>query len=157
MLDDYRIPNDVWTLGRLDIWNQCFLNIVNETDFSYRSDFPFLSEKIWKPILGLRPFVINGNPSVYQLLKDQGFYTFEEYWPSNTDFFTNTEYNYYQFKHHIAGVVELLSSLTQKQLWSMYKDMLPKLEHNRQHFSFYCRQQWHKVRHQFKKTSTKVW
>lgn len=146
--DTATTPNDIWSLGRLDIWQQCFLNVVNETDYVYRQGQPFLSEKTFKPIIGLRPFVINGNPSIYHYLRGNGFHTFNEYWPSDTDFLTDTEHNYHQMKFHICRVIEYLSGLSKKQLWTLYRDMLPKLLENQQRFTEYCRVQWHIIGNQ---------
>ena len=73
---DYPIPNDVYTLGDISTWQDAYLNIVTETTFN-NPDF-FISEKTWKPIIGLRPFFVYGQPKLRQYLKDQGFDTFED-------------------------------------------------------------------------------
>ena len=73
---DYPIPNDVYTLGDIATWQDAYLNIVTETTFN-NPDF-FISEKTWKPIIGLRPFFIYGQPKLRQYLKDQGFDIFED-------------------------------------------------------------------------------
>jgi hypothetical protein len=61
----FGIPHDIHSLGNLDIWQQHFLNVVGETEFMHWDNM-FISEKTWKPILGLRPFVINGQTKIYQ-------------------------------------------------------------------------------------------
>lgn len=73
---DYPIPNDVYTLGDIVAWQDAYLNIVTETTFN-NNDF-FISEKTWKPVLGLRPFFVYGQPKLRQYLKDQGFDIFED-------------------------------------------------------------------------------
>lgn len=75
-LGDYPILNDIYTLGDIDTWQDFYLNIVTETTFD-NDDF-FISEKTWKPILGLRPFFVYGQPRLRQYLKDQGFNIFED-------------------------------------------------------------------------------
>ena len=72
----YSIPNDVYTLGDISTWQGAYLNIVTETTFN-NDDF-FISEKTWKPVIGLRPFFVYGQPKLRQYLKDQGFDTFED-------------------------------------------------------------------------------
>ena len=73
---DYPIPNDLFTLGDISKWQDAYLNIVTETTFN-NNDF-FISEKTWKPVIGLRPFFIYGQPKLRQYLKDQGFDIFED-------------------------------------------------------------------------------
>ena len=72
------IANDTMTLGNMDLWNSHFVTIVNETQHVKKLGYPFLSEKIWKPIIGLRPFLCVGDQGTTQLLEDAGFYTFND-------------------------------------------------------------------------------
>lgn len=58
-----------------NFFNQAYFNFVVETHFD--NDTIFLTEKTFKPILNLQPFVIIGNPGSLQLLKDLGYKTFE--------------------------------------------------------------------------------
>jgi len=57
-----------------NFFNQAYFNFVVETHFD--NDTIFLTEKTFKPILNLQPFVIIGNPGSLQLLKDLGYKTF---------------------------------------------------------------------------------
>lgn len=79
VVDAITVPNDIYSIGRLDIWQRAFINIVSETEFTPHSCF--LSEKTFKPIIGLRPFIINGNPQIYRWLQDVGFDCFEDLFP----------------------------------------------------------------------------
>ena len=76
--DDFGIPHDVLTLHNMHYWQQHFLNIIGATEFNHWDDI-FVSETQFKPIIGLRPFVINGNQRTYQWLRDHGFRTFNQY------------------------------------------------------------------------------
>lgn len=73
---DYAIPNDVYTLGDITTWQDSYLNIVTETTFN--NDNFFISEKTWKPVIGLRPFFVYGQPRLREYLRVQGFDTFED-------------------------------------------------------------------------------
>ena len=75
-IGDYTVPNDVYTLGDIVAWQDAYLNIVTETVFS--NDEFFISEKTWKPIIGLRPFFVYGQPELRKYLKEQGFDIFED-------------------------------------------------------------------------------
>jgi hypothetical protein len=73
---DYAIPNDVYTLGDIAAWQDAYLNIVTETTFDNKNFF--ISEKTWKPVIGLRPFFVYGQPKLREYLRAQGFDTFED-------------------------------------------------------------------------------
>lgn len=141
--DDFDgVPNDLVTLGRLDIWQHHFLNIVSETE--YNSWHPrFITEKTWKPILGLRPFVIHGQTSIYAWLRNNGFRTFNHYWPhisvETSDDVHNT----------IINVIKFCSEQTPEQLKNLYQTMLPDLEHNRNRFYEFAQEQKHKIHNIF--------
>jgi hypothetical protein len=138
---DFGIVKDGHSLGRLDIWQNHFLNIVGETEF-LPWDNMFISEKTWKPILGLRPFVINGQQKIYQYLRDEGFKTFNDYW-SWIDIENGDVHD------TIIELIKYLQSLPKSQLVSMYTSMLPDLLHNREHFDVYANRQKQKISNLF--------
>ena len=118
------VPEDIYTLGSIDLWNKCFLNIVNETVDEEYEDV-FVSEKTFKPIIGLRPFVINNN-KIYEWLEKRGFRTFENYWPVNLRN-GNTQDN----------IIEIIKFLKNQNLKKLYQSMLPDLFFNKEHFKKY--------------------
>jgi hypothetical protein len=69
------ITNDITSLGYPNNWNNHFLNVVTET--TVHTDV-FLSEKVFKPIIGMRPFVILGDDKIYDVLHNWGFDTFDD-------------------------------------------------------------------------------
>lgn len=56
-IEQYGIPNDIMSLGPHEIWDRCFLNVVTETVFDV-DQIGFVSEKIYKPVVGMRPFLV---------------------------------------------------------------------------------------------------
>jgi len=70
------IVNDILSLGRTDLWCSSFLNIVTET-WPDINKVVFVSEKIYKPIVGLRPFFVYSKDLGQQWLHDRGFLTYE--------------------------------------------------------------------------------
>lgn len=134
---DLGIPHDIHSLGNLDLWRTHFLNVVSETIF-YPWDPLFVTEKTFKPIIGLRPFVINGQCKIYNWLRKQGFRTFNNYWP-HIDLENATDVTTGQF------IVELLSWLQDQDLDQMYQQMLPDLRHNRQRFFEFAQEQQHRI------------
>lgn len=139
------IPNDVYSLGQLKIWNRSFVNVVSETQYEYSKNV-FLSEKIFKPIIGLRPFIINGSPGIYRLLKQAGFDCFEDLFPvdslSNENF--NSSWKFYNHKY----IIESLNGFKDRNLIDLYNQIQPRLIHNQNLFYEYARNQ--SINFQFK-------
>lgn len=133
VVGDIGIPNDIYSLGRIDIWQRSFVNIVSETQFA--TDSVFLSEKTFKPIIGLRPFVINGNPKIYTWLRDAGFDCFEDIFPVD-QLITSTSTD---GSHKL--IVESIQSLVKYDLVEFYQQLLPRLRNNQTHFYEYTNRQ----------------
>ena len=120
------IPNDNSSLGTMQYWNHHFLNVVSETRFYWWDDV-FISEKSAKPIIGMRPFIINGNWKTYSWLRNNGFKTFEKYFP-----FAKFENLHEDDVHpNIIKVLEWVCNQPINVLQSLYNEMLPDLLHNR--------------------------
>jgi len=138
---EHGIPHDIHSLGRLDIWQNHFLTVVSETD--YEDDlWTFITEKTWKPIIGLRPFVINGQTAVYKWLTDRGFCTFNKYWSH-----INLETCDVDDIHpNICNVIKFLQT---QDLQQMYLDMLPDLRYNKLRFDELSKEQKIKIGHIF--------
>lgn len=137
----FGIPDDIHTVGNLVIWQEHFLNIVSETEF-LPWDNTFVSEKTWKPIIGLRPFLINGQAKIYSWLRDQGFRTFTHFFPG----IELEAVNELEVHDSIVQAVEYLRKLTAEELMHLYQQMLPDLQHNRQRFFEFAQEQEHRMR-----------
>jgi hypothetical protein len=134
VLGEVGIPNDIMSLGDHDIWQQAFVNIVTETI----TTGTFLSEKIWKPIIGKRPFMLIGPPHTLQRLKNWGFKTFDKYWDES---YNELDLRGRDFEYRDLRTINVMSqnlirlhSMSDRQLRSMYKDMDDILEYNHRHF-----------------------
>jgi len=136
------VPNDLVTLGRLDIWQRHFLNIVSETEFN-DWDPTFVTEKTWKPVIGLRPFIIHGQRKVYSWLQNNGFKTFNRYW-SHVPCETGHDQH-----GNVVNVIDFLCRKSKDELMSMYQEMLPDLIYNRNRFYEYANEQQYKINHIF--------
>jgi hypothetical protein len=66
------------------MYQDCLVNAVLETT-CYSTDFPFLTEKTWKPIIHARPFVIFGDTGSLRKLQEEGFLTFAEFCDESYD------------------------------------------------------------------------
>lgn len=70
--DHFGIPNDIVSLGNLSNWQRCFLNVVTETVYDIKHN-GFVSEKIYKPIVGCRPFLVYDPDGACAWLRERGF------------------------------------------------------------------------------------
>lgn len=130
------MPNDIWSLGNPDIWNSSFLNIVSETVFDGRNhQRAFISEKTFKPIVGMRPFLHYGESDFSELLRDRGFETFDD------DFGYDPSGNHHQQAAQLANIVDSIEDAD-----DMYQKLLPKIEHNRNHLSKMAQQELQRIR-----------
>ena len=105
-----------------------FFNLVTETCF-YES-FNHLTEKVFRPIVMLQPFVLASTAGSLAYLKRYGFKTFDQWIDESYDTISNP------FKRidAIVRVVDNICSLSKEQQQAMYQEMLPILIHNREHF-----------------------
>jgi len=121
--DSKTIPNDMYSLGNLDIWQKSFLVITAET---CSTNSPWASEKTWKPIIGKRPFVLCDNEWAPTYLKSKGFEIFDDEF--------GIEYVSECGRHGDNPtpevLVEVVKNLQGENLEAYYKELEPKIEHN---------------------------
>ena len=70
--EQYGISNDIVTLGDMSNWSRIFLDVVTETVYNINQHY-FVSEKIYKPILGMRPFLVYADDGAEKWLGKHGF------------------------------------------------------------------------------------
>jgi len=116
-------PEDLLSLGTTDIWQNSYCVIVSETTLS---DPWQLSEKTWKPIMGLRPYLWNAHSGITEVMRRLGFYT-----PG--DLFDNYHLDTNSIEILITQL-KLLCQMSKTELYSMWQNQLPMLEHNRKRF-----------------------
>ena len=129
------ITNDITGLGHPDNWNSHFLNIVTETTIHTNV---FLSEKIFKPILGMRPFIVLGDDKVYEVLKNWGFDTFDD--------IVGTGYIGKYYTDRIEWIVEVINNISKDQhLKELLIKLKPRLEDNKKLFKDIALKNRHKI------------
>lgn len=104
------------------------ISVVTETETF--KDCIFFSEKIFKPIYGLHPFILMGNAYSLKKLKEFGYKTFSDYWDETYDDIEDpfTRFNF------VLNIIENLNDKPIGELVEMYKDMIPILKYNYLHF-----------------------
>lgn len=84
------------------------------------------SEKTFKPIATLQPFIIFGQPGILSFLQDMGYKTFSRWWDESYDSVQHTRSR----QHMVIDIFKKLSNTSHAELASMLKEMLPTVEHN---------------------------
>jgi hypothetical protein len=136
------IPCDLFGLGPMELWKKHFIHVISETEFNNWHP-RFVTEKTWKPIVGMRPFIIHGQTSIYPWLRSQGFRTFNHYWP-HVDVETSEDQH-----GTVMSVLHWLCDMPVRDLDDMYQDMLSDLRYNRDRFLEFSREQYHKMHNLF--------
>jgi hypothetical protein len=110
-------------------FNQSALwHVVSETVFYY--DKLHLTEKIFKPVVSKRPFILVAAPGNLAYLKRYGFRTFDRWIDESYD----TEKDHQIRLEKIAVEVEKLCNLSPSNLKEMHLEMKEVLEFNFNHF-----------------------
>lgn len=136
--DQNGIKNDIFSLGNPSNWNRCLVNIVTETVYDVE-DINFVSEKIYKPILGCRPFLVYAPGGARSWLEARGFQTYLDDWHDVIDLDLGQPNN----------IVPFLKALSTKPTLYLREKLLalqPKIQYNKKRFWQYCEQQRNNVR-----------
>ena len=123
------IKNDIVTLGDIRNWSRCFINVVSETTVHTNM---FISEKTWKPIIGMRPFLILGDQNIYRYLKDSGFDTFDDLF--------GTWWKNPNWESRASSIVSILENFSLEECAGCYKDIYTRLLNNRERFFEYIKE-----------------
>lgn len=131
--EQYGIENDIVTLGNIANWQRHFVNIVTETIWDIeRSNF--VSEKTFKPILGLRPFLLYAPNGGVECLRSRGFESYVADFKDITDVNLCEPYNIPVFLRELCN--------QPSSYWKMKALQLrDKLLYNQQRFKEYVSQQ----------------
>ena len=131
--EQYGIHNDIVSLGNINNWQRHFVNIVTETIWDIEPD-NFVSEKTFKPILGLRPFLIYAPNGGVECLRRRGFE------PYVNDFKDITDANLRE-PHNIPVFLAELCNQPQTYWQMKFLALQEKLLYNQQRFNEYVSEQ----------------
>lgn len=108
-------------------YSNFFVEIVSETYLQGDTFFP--TEKLWRPITQLTPFIVQGPKLYLKRLRDLGFKTFGQWWDEGHD-----EDPYDCHAAAIEKIIDHICSMEVRDLDRMYQEMLPTLRHNLERF-----------------------
>jgi len=115
-------------------YKRIYFNIVTES--CYYEDCIYMSEKIFKPISNLVPFIIVSNPFFLAKLREIGFKTFHPWIDESYDEETNNDKRFFM----ILDEIKRLCSMSKEEIHKWYYEMEDILLHNQKHFSDYKKQ-----------------
>jgi len=131
------IVNDIMSLGNITNWRSHFVNIVTETVFDVDHKY-FVSEKIFKPMIGARPFLVYAPGGAEQWLRDQNFETYLD------DFADISDLDLRDPDCITPFLVELCAQ--NRDYWRQkYLDLLPKILYNQHRFNTFVAEQRCKI------------
>lgn len=110
-----------------------YIDVVAETSFKcpiknniqYELD---ISEKTYKPIISMQPFIVYGQTGTLRYLKQQGFQTFDRWWDESYDDISDNTIR----AKNIFKLYKRLSHTSKESLAAIVNEMLPVLQHNEQ-------------------------
>jgi hypothetical protein len=135
--DQTGLPNDIASLGHLLNWQQAFLNVVTETVYNINQNH-FVSEKIYKPIVGLRPFLVYDTDGASNWLESRGFQTYVDEFSDITDLDLKLPEN-------TAKFLSVLCQQSEDYFRSKFVALMPKLLYNRNQFAAHVRSEQNKI------------
>ena len=122
--------NQFFIQPRLFPYDDSYVNLTSET-FFFADDLLFLSEKTFKPLVYLQPFVLFGNAGSLAALRAMGFRTFggiiDEGYDAVADHGARL--------HAAVSQAARLARLTPAEARDLYAAVLPDLEHNFHHLT----------------------
>jgi hypothetical protein len=124
IIDQININGNLSANDSLDTFCQGLFHIVTETIFY--DEKLHLTEKIFKPIVAQRPFMLLCAPGNLAYLKSYGFKTFDRWIDESYDSETDPD------RRIELVIIEMqrLSKLSQAELDQMYSEMQSVLQHN---------------------------
>jgi hypothetical protein len=132
-LDHYGIPNDIVSLGHEGNWRRHLVNIVTETFYDINRT-GFVSEKIYKPIVGCRPFLVYDPDGGTRWLRKRGFEPYVQDFEDISDLDLSLPHNIPKF---LAALCEQTPAYWQKK----FVDLQEKILYNKACFVDYVNQQ----------------
>lgn len=104
---------------RKEVYLDSYINLTTETLFF--EDCYYMSEKIFKPIANLQPFINIGSPYTLRELRKLGFKTFSDFWDESYD----EETNPIKRMEKIEKLIIWLSEMSMDEIHQLYHKMLP--------------------------------
>lgn len=117
-------PNDT-----KQYYDDSLINIISETYFF--NNIIHITEKTYKPIAFMQPFIMVASPFSLKHLKDAGFKTFEKFWDESYD----EETNHIERMNKIIQLIKMISNWSNEEKLNFSYQVEDILKYNRDHLS----------------------
>jgi hypothetical protein len=117
--------NDRWM--NPEIYNDCWINVVTEA-YAHEEIDLFITEKTFKPMLQLQPFLLVGNKGSLGYLRDMGYRTFDKLWSERYDKFETVQQRTDAVIKNLTAWCSLSQEDKQLKIKSIWDDLLHNQE-----------------------------
>jgi len=121
--------------AEINAYLETYINYVVERSITYLDYELDISEKIFKPIAFLQPFVVFGQPGSLEFLKSLGFKSFDRWWDESYDSIKDEQTRF----RAITSLYKKLSRMTKFELSEIMYEAWPVLEHNYYNYCNYIK------------------
>lgn len=108
------------------VYNATYVSLIAETETEY--DGYYISEKISKPLISEKPFLVFGPPRYLQALHSIGFKTFSQWWSEEYDTIEDS----YERIRAIVGSLKSFNRLPLETKINYIEEMKTVTKHNRE-------------------------
>jgi hypothetical protein len=108
-------------------YDTSLINIITETYFF--NNIIHITEKTYKPIAFMQPFIMVAAPFSLKHIKDMGFKTFDEFWDESYD----TEINHIERMNKIFNIIKLISEWSESKKLEFSYQVADILKYNSLH------------------------
>jgi hypothetical protein len=115
-------------------YKRIYFNIVTES--CYNEDCIYMSEKIFKPISNLVPFIIVSTPFFLKKLREIGYKTFHPWINESYDEEVDNDKRFFM----ILDEIKRLCTMSKEEIHKWYYEMEDILLYNQEHFASYKKQ-----------------
>ena len=127
VVDDADFGNNKAMHINSDIYLNSWCSVITETHAFDEEHNLFISEKLWKPMFALQPFMVWGQRGTLAQLRSWGYQTFSDLWDESYDALDDI-----QRIHAVLDIIQGLAVIRDKLGWL---DQAREIcEHNQQHF-----------------------
>jgi hypothetical protein len=132
VVDDADFHNNKAMQINLDIYLNSWFSVITETHAFDQAHNLFISEKLWKPMFALQPFMVWGHRDTMAQLRSWGYETFDAIWDESYDHQPDL-----QRMHTVLDNIQGLAVIRDKH--GLLAQVREICEHNQQHF---MKQDW---------------
>jgi hypothetical protein len=117
-------PYDTNQYANSELFKNTFCSIVNLSTFA--EPFPCYDEKALNAIFNVRPFILCGPPGSLELMRNDGFKTFGDFWDESYD----NELDHTKRLEKIFELINKIDSWSIRECQDIYTEMIPILFEN---------------------------